>query len=308
MLRLWLRAALLLSGLCLAGLIVVPALALDSAQLVYTSRRTDNADLYLRDVWRGLEFQLTDDPGDDDSPAWSPDGRWIVFVSDRTDNNELYIIDAYGRRERRLTNHNDADYMPAWSPDGRQIAFVSGRDEDMEIYLLDVLTDDLRRLTDNARNDYAPAWFTRDGRMLLAYTFAADGHTEVRALDLATGQDTLLIGSEQLRYTPAFSPDSTHVAFPSRRTAYNELYIMLLADVAPNRFTPDGADLPVTPLTFQMNINGPAWSPDGRWIAFESPANRIADVFIVEVASRRLRAITRSPAASDYDARWRPTR
>jgi hypothetical protein len=82
--------------------------------------------------------QLTDDPGDDMLPAWSPDGRSIAFVSTRDGNPEIWIMDVDGGRQRRLTNHPGGDWRPAWLPDSQALVFVSDRAGNNDIYQLTV--------------------------------------------------------------------------------------------------------------------------------------------------------------------------
>jgi WD40-like Beta Propeller Repeat len=82
--------------------------------------------------------QLTNDPGDDILPAWSPDGNSIAFVSARDGNPEIYVMDVDGNRQRRLTNHPGGDWRPAWMPDSRALLFVSDRAGSNDIYRLDV--------------------------------------------------------------------------------------------------------------------------------------------------------------------------
>ena len=40
--------------------------------------------------------RLTNDPAEDEYPAWSPDGQQIVFSSNRDGNEEIYVMDADG--------------------------------------------------------------------------------------------------------------------------------------------------------------------------------------------------------------------
>jgi len=71
--------------------------------------------------------RLTDDPGQDRSPKWSPDGSRIVFDSDRTGNNDIWVMDADGGNPTQLTIDSEDDYAPAWSHDGTRIVFGSNR-------------------------------------------------------------------------------------------------------------------------------------------------------------------------------------
>ena len=78
----------------------------------------------------GATQQLTNDPGQDRSPRWSPDGREIVFESTREDDRrEIYVMqrDSLGHwgHIRRVTRNGGR--WPAWSPDGTTIAYINSR-------------------------------------------------------------------------------------------------------------------------------------------------------------------------------------
>src|SRR5918994_53256 len=68
------------------------------------------SDIYTINVDGSHERKLTDTPGLDGLPAWSPDGQRIAFVSDRDSGNwEIYLMDADGTKQRRLTNTSEKD-------------------------------------------------------------------------------------------------------------------------------------------------------------------------------------------------------
>jgi len=60
--------------------------------------------------------RLTNSPGWDTMPAWSPDGSCLAFNSDRDGKSEIYVMDADGSNQTRLTNNPAWDGDPAWSP------------------------------------------------------------------------------------------------------------------------------------------------------------------------------------------------
>ena len=78
-----------------------------------------NADYVLNDEGIGLR-QLTQHPGEDQTPAWSPDGQHIAFYSTRNETGGIFFMDADGGNITELTN--DGENAPSWSPDGKQIA------------------------------------------------------------------------------------------------------------------------------------------------------------------------------------------
>jgi len=72
---------------------------------------------------------LTNYPGVDAFPGWSPDGTKIVFSSRRTGGYRIHVMDANGGNVRQLSNHPDS-LRPAWSPDGTKIAYTADYDSD----------------------------------------------------------------------------------------------------------------------------------------------------------------------------------
>jgi Tol biopolymer transport system component len=84
------------------------------------------SEVYAINVDGSGERRLTDSPGLDAFPAWSPDGERIAFASERAGNWEIHVIDSDGAEQRRLTNTPEEDESgPAWSPDGEKIAFAT---------------------------------------------------------------------------------------------------------------------------------------------------------------------------------------
>src|ERR687889_815469 len=85
------------------------------------------SDIYTINVNGTAERRLTDMPGLDGFPSWSPVGQRLAFVSERGGNWEIYIMNSDGTHQRRLTNTPEKDEaVPAWSPNGEEIAYVTG--------------------------------------------------------------------------------------------------------------------------------------------------------------------------------------
>jgi Tol biopolymer transport system component/erythromycin esterase-like protein len=140
-----------------------------------------NFDILTINLENFQQTRLTENPGVDRSPDWSPDGDRIVFSSQRDGNTEIFVMNADGSGERNLSNHPANDTSPVWSPDGDLIAFVSDRDGDDNIY---VMSDDVSkpiRLTDSAGKDTYPAW-SPDGDLI---TFHSDrsGNSEIYVMN-----------------------------------------------------------------------------------------------------------------------------
>jgi Tol biopolymer transport system component len=58
--------------------------------------------------------RLTDSPGIDEGPEFSPDGTKVAFSSARDGQQEIYVMDADGSNPRRLTDDPSRDESPDW--------------------------------------------------------------------------------------------------------------------------------------------------------------------------------------------------
>lgn len=95
---------------------------------------------------------------------------------------------------------------------------------------------------------------------------------------------------------PALSPDSSRLAFASRRNGYWDLYIL---DLLTGN---------LTRLTDTLAYDGaPSWSPDGSWIAFETVQNGSLDIAVISVTEPGAQPIllTDSPS-QEYTPSWSP--
>ena len=118
-----------------------PSFSPDSSKLAFMSHHGSDYDIFVTDVTSGALEQLTDSPGGDGWPAWSPDGSTIAFSSKRDDcsfvaqnrecwhtdgddeHADIWLMDADGGNQRRLTP--EVAQFVAWSPDGDYV-LVSG--------------------------------------------------------------------------------------------------------------------------------------------------------------------------------------
>jgi Tol biopolymer transport system component len=240
------------------------------------------------------------------TPVWSPDGRKIAFLSrggghNGPYDNGLYVVNADGSGQRRLTGDARINLgsllahlgrtTPAWSPDGRRIAFESGRDGENGLYVVNADGSGRRILT---RNGQAPAW-SPDGRKiaffshLKVYVMNADGseHRNLTPGAKARGQAFL-----------AWSPDGRKIAFLGDcGDSCHYVYVM----------NADGSGLRnLTGFRGLVSPRGlaspPAWSPDGRKIAFLSGGD---EVYVMNADGSAQRRLTRNPAR-DADPVWSP--
>lgn len=187
---------------------------------------------------------------------------------------------------RQLTLSAGLDAFPALSVDGGRLAYSSDRSGSFEIFVRPVDGGVERPLTSDGQQNIQAAW-SPDGRVL-AYHSMRRGGIWVMPIDGGAAKQVSPFGSR-----PAWSPDGRQLAFQSQPAA----------DIAPNAW---GATLPSTiwivdiavpstmlrvsgaprPLTARGRPAGghsaPAWSDDGRHVAFATSGFAILQIWGIE--------------------------
>jgi len=93
----------------------------DSAELIYSMAGS----LWRQKLGSRDTTQLTDGPGYDYQPDWSPDGKSVVYVSYQKDAMELWLLDLANGKTKQLTSGGAVNVEPRWSPDGKRVVWVS---------------------------------------------------------------------------------------------------------------------------------------------------------------------------------------
>ncbi len=235
--------------------------------------------------------RLTPDTLPATEPAWSPDGNSIAFSS----NGRLLTI-APDRETIRQVTSGPGDHAPSWDLSGAELFFLSERSGSPQIWSVAAEGGEAGQLTDDEEvYPYAPRWLP--ARERLVYTEGGS----IRALDPAAGtSDTIpFVARMSLRretyerkrpqlhepgdrvrargiYWPAPSPDGSRIAF----AALGDLWLRA-ADGRVERLTHGPAD-----------DGDPAWSPDGRAIAYVSDEHGDYQLYVLDLESGARRQVT----------------
>jgi len=260
------KTGIALSLLALLLILALPELTLvPGPQIAFESYQEGNGEIYLLDITTNILLNLTHHEKNDARPVWSPDGRWIAFASNRTDNYEIYVMDADGSNVRNLTRHASDDFAPTWSPDGMRMAFVSRRQGNSEIYVMDV--GDI--LADPACAALPDMLFLNSSQPCAP---------PVRRLT-SSGADEA---------GPAWSPDGRRIVFVQETDRDSEIYTMNVACNLPQGCPSDRYNLSDDPA----RDRDPAWSPDGRQIAFASNRGGTWDIYVMNANGSQIHVLT----------------
>ena len=257
--------------------------------------RADPGSIYLVSIDSGEKRKLTEPPRDciielhqcgDESPVFSPDGRTVAFIR-QSKERHIFRMPAEGGEPRRLTRASGIAADLAWTADGTSLIFSE--------YQYFAVQGKLWRIP-SSRGEPAPLPITEDA---FRPSLSREGNRMVFEKDLSDRNlwriagpkgnraegARKLIASTRDDYYAGISPDGKKIAFTSRRTGVEELWVADSDGQNPVQLTFFGPE--------SAFVYAPQWSPDGRFIAFtlQRPPDLNADVYVVSAqggAPRRL--------------------
>ena len=249
------------------------------------------------------------------SPQLSPDGRRVAFVvttvvedKDRR-HNEIWLAPADGSAPGfRYTSPSTEASNPAWSPDGALLAFSSKREgSDDDVWFLRTSAPGGEAFQINGV--HAMPVFSRDGKWLV-YAWRGDEpdslkketwRTRVSPQAVTRGADPKRFDGRVYTSIPIVADERGYLA-PRETRRPSHLYLVPLAGGTPRQLT-----------SGDLSQSSPAWSPDGRTIAFEQDTTENQEVrddswpalYLFSVGDSSVRALTTGFAQSSNPA-WSP--
>jgi Tol biopolymer transport system component/DNA-binding winged helix-turn-helix (wHTH) protein/predicted Ser/Thr protein kinase len=195
--------------------------------------------------------------------TWLGDGARIVTASTGSSESHLGIANLRTGASYPITAGSTRDGYPALSPDGHTLAYSAG-DAGYRIMEVPLNGEPAHEVTASSRNEVSPS-LAPDGKHF-AYITSRNGVQEVWYRDRTDGSERRIAGQKDFgagesRFLDcAVSPDGNRIAY-RRDGGIHEIWISPVSGETPVRLWDDPARV------FQR---GPAWSPDGNWIAYHS--------------------------------------
>jgi hypothetical protein len=269
--------------------------------LVYTGRVDGNSEIVLLD--RGEGTNLSADPDQDHMATWAPDGSRLAFQTTRDGNREIYLMNADGSMPQNLTRHAAQDLLPRFSPDGGSIVFFSDRaipDHPANqlpghLFVMRADGSDVRQLTAAAlTSTFAGSWSPDSNNVLFARDY--DGDIDLTVVDVMTGVERRLPGTDLAEYGGAYSPDGRQIAFHAAAPDGESRLVVMAADGTQRREVTTGGQ-----------HYGPVWSPDGTWLMFTgAPLGATQfDVLYVAATGGEIHTAV-ATEADERNGTWRP--
>jgi len=234
-------------------------------------------DIWTVPVKGGRACRLTDDPGEDSHPFFSPDGELIAFSSEAGGNTDVWVMRADGSERRRVTYHPADDEVIGWHPTEGKILFRSSRSSWSRFDRLFLIAPDGSGLESLPLHEAARGAFSPDGSHIVYNRVSREDRTwkhyrgglaqDLWLYDFQTGTDRKLTDFPGTDHLPMWI--GTRIYFASDRDGRFNVYST----------TPEGADLRQETHSRDWDVLRP--SSDGQRIIYE----KSGDLWIFDPAA-----------------------
>jgi dipeptidyl aminopeptidase/acylaminoacyl peptidase len=254
-----------------------PQLSPDSRFVAYTLTSTSLKDdksetrIFMAPTGGGDALALTAPGVSSDHPRWSPDGRFLAFLSARNEGKtQVYLLNRLGGEAEKLTDTVQDVEDFRWSPDSRRLVLVLRDPSPEELEAAAKGKDEGDEKAGAAAKPKARRPWVIDR---LQFKEDVEGYldrrrTHLYVFDVAGKRAKQVTSGDYDDHAPAWSPDGQRLAFASNRsqpdpdaTFDSDIWVV----DADN--TDEGAH-PTPVTTGPGDDQEPAWSPDGKWIAY----------------------------------------
>jgi dipeptidyl aminopeptidase/acylaminoacyl peptidase len=246
-----------------------------------------NDQIWIAAVDGSFNLQYTRGEKSSSAPQFSPDGKQVAFLSNRVDNkNQIFTMRLMGGEPEQITSTKTGVASYKWSPDGNRIAYLMKDPDTKEEEKMKKEKNDVILVDKNYKYNH-----------LYTVTVATDKEGKRATKQLTSG--TYHVNDFD------WSPDGSTLAFSfAPNPKINDAG--LESDIS----TIPADSGKVTSLVKRPGVDvSPVYSPDGKWIAFQSSGGQpervgLSDVYKVAATGGDLIELQKTPDRNANIVGW----
>jgi dipeptidyl aminopeptidase/acylaminoacyl peptidase len=235
---------------------------------------------------------------------WSPDGGALAYASDSSGVDEVWLWEADGGGERQLTRLGARVEAFSWSPDGQHLAVAANATGSFAIYLVARADGRTTRLTHGPNYAVYPSFTPAGDRLLYVRLDEAWVNHEVVSIALDGSDERVVLRDEDFfdyHYGRSFGypqvgAEGRLFCFRSQRSGWTNIWLGPV----------DGQGEARALAAAEADQSDPAWSPDGRQIAYVENHNGTLELKVTEVGSGATRSLVRPEVGVCGAPAWSP--
>lgn len=235
-----------------------------------------NSQIWVAATDGSFDYQYTQGEKSSTSPKFSPDSKQIAFLSNRNDKNQVFVMRIMGGEAIQVTDASNGVSNFKWSPDGKQIAYTMTDPDTPEEEKMKKEKRDVILVDKNFKYNHL-------------YTTEVDKEDDVR-------NSKRLTKGEFHVNSFNWSPDGKQIVFShAPNPKINDSGLNTDISLVPS----DSGQ--IKPLITRPGVDiNPVFSPDGKWIAFQSDGGKperigLSDIYKIASEGGRIIPLKQTP-------------
>lgn len=255
-----------------------PVFSPDQSKILFVAFEKSGPALKLLDAESREIVHLCDTGYDVPNASFLPDGKSVLYAKKINRKRQIHIITVDGSNETNLSQPSDDEYDPGISLDGKKICFVRKTGRSSEVWVMNPDGSGRKKISQDLVQAGSPS-ISPDGRLVVFQAMNGKTH-DIYLHDLRKNETRILYTSKANNTKSHFSPDGSKIVFLSnhRGMRYLDVYVY---DFRTQKTINVSNDINY------LNMN-PSFSPEGKYIVFESVVFNDCEIYRVESSGENL--------------------
>lgn len=190
--------------------------------LAYSTKKSENEEIFVKQVNGGEDLQITQSSWSNYSPVWSPDDRQIAFVSFRENRAGIYICPSLGGDSVLLKIFERVNpALLRWSNDGSKIFY----EIDGNLFSINLESKEISQITDFPATAEGRNFNLSKDERQIAYCETTNQQKDIWVKQLSDGAPLKITDDSNVESDPVWHPDGKRILYSAVRDGNNQINV-----------------------------------------------------------------------------------